>query len=150
MSCLRSVYCTLAAYILIFVVIVSQRFVNVYTAAVWFDCLSQLSTSFLPVEAKRELIEAFDGNPEMMATIRAASVATGVLHALLPRSTAWKFSLFAATKLLILVAMVEQACFAGSLNPLISLARDACAPFLLAFGAAELLQRRVQGKAMYV
>jgi len=77
--------------------------------------------------------------------IRLASAATGVLLAVLPRSTYWKLSLYTSTKLLVLATSVHYSFLTHSLEPMQSLALNSCTPFLLAFGAFELGDRNGLG-----
>eukprot|EP00325_Prymnesiales_sp_UTEX-LB-985_P010077 CAMPEP_0174713544 /NCGR_PEP_ID=MMETSP1094-20130205/14176_1 /TAXON_ID=156173 /ORGANISM="Chrysochromulina brevifilum, Strain UTEX LB 985" /LENGTH=110 /DNA_ID=CAMNT_0015912729 /DNA_START=244 /DNA_END=576 /DNA_ORIENTATION=+ len=87
-------------------------------------------------------------NPELAVFIRLANVIAGVLHALLPRSTQWKLSLYISSHLVIAGVAVHYAYLLGSPSSLLSFLLDSCAPFLLAFGAIELASRtlRYSGK----
>lgn len=122
---------------------IGQRFVLIYTASVWFDGLAQLATCFLPHQAKLEIVQT-SLRPEVLAEIRAVCVASAVCLAFLPRSTRWKLSLYTSRQLLLFGVQVQHAISVSSLHPLVSFATDACAPFLLTFGAVELVQRAVR------
>jgi len=77
-------------------------------------------------------------DPEVLMHIRLVSAATGVLLAVLPRSTCWKLSLYCSTKLMVLATSMHYSFITHSLESMQSLALNSCTPFLLAFGAFEL------------
>ena len=81
------------------------------------------------------------GKPEAVASIRVISVASGVLHALLPRSTRWKLSLYVSRQLVVLAGLLYYAFSLRSLDSIRSFTLDSCAPFLLTFGVVEFSAR---------
>ena len=118
-----------------------HRFVRAYTAAVWLDGFTQMSTCFfLTREVQWELIIT-NRTPEMVFALRSICICTGVLHALLPRSTRWKLSLYASRQLLILGVAVHYAWIFRSLDSLITFTCDSTGPFLVSFGSVQLLIR---------
>lgn len=112
--------------------------VRSYTAAVWFDGLCQLCTCFLSHGDKLELAVEM-ATPDARLGIRMMCGVTGALHALLPRSTRWKLSLYASHQLLVMGVVTHYALIMRTCGPLQQFFIDACAPFLLAFGAVRIL-----------
>ena len=111
-----------------------QRLVHVYTATAWFDALCQLYTCFLSPVDRAELAAEMT-KPDAIMAIRMMSVATGVLHALLPRSTRWKLSLYVSRQLIVLGVVIHFSMSQGSLGAVRSFLLDSCTPFLIAFCA---------------
>jgi len=129
----------LVVYLLLYAL--GQRFVYIYTATAWLDALCQLATCLqLSDEFKAELAAEM-GKPEAVASIRVISVASGVLHALLPRSTRWKLSLYVSRQLVVLAGLLYYAFSLRSLDSIRSFTLDSCAPFLLTFGVVEFSAR---------
>ena len=83
-------------------------------------------------------------NPTALMSIRLSCFVTGGLLAMLPRSIRWKLSLYASRQLLVAGVVIERAITTSSLEPIRSLAVDACAPYLLALGAGELSMRSLR------
>lgn len=101
---------------------------------------------FLPYDLKVQLA-AESLTSELLSDIRTMSLATGVLHALLPRSTRWKLSLYTSRQLLVLsVSLHFSTAVTRSPDPVLAFAVNSCAPFLLAFAAAEIPLRALRNR----
>ena len=136
----------LQAFFAVFLLLIlfGQRFVHLVTGLVWLDALCQLAMCLLLSRDLQMELHADMQTPDSTFNLRVVSASSGVLFALLPRSTRWKLSLFVAHLLVVAVVAVNAAVLLRTFVPLLTFAIDSSMFFLIAFGVVELSARGVQ------